>query len=120
MYFYLFLTIIIRTISDLSFKKSVHHLRFEKTMVSYFNNFVAMFKNPFLWIGGSLAIINLNVWSLCLVKFDLNFAYPFSSISYILIILAGRLFFKERIDIMKLIGILCIALGAIFLISGAK
>lgn len=118
MYLILFATILIRTCSDLSFKLGVNHLKFPDIQ-SFIPNLFKMMLNPFIWIGGILAVSNVCIWSLSLVKFDLNFAYPFTSISYILIILAGKIFYKEHLDLKKILGISLIGLGAIFLVLGA-
>jgi len=116
---YVFFVILIRTCADLSFKMSVLHLEF-KNFKSLILNFFKMLKNPFIFLGLFLSLLNLCLWSLLLVKFDLNYAYPFTSASYILIILAGKLFFKEHLDRMKISGIVCIALGATLLIFGGN
>jgi len=118
MYLILLLTILLRTVSDISFKLGMLRLKFPD-IKSFFPNFLKMMANPFIWLGGIIAITNIAAWSMSLVKFDLNFAYPFTSISFVLIILSGKLFFKERLDKMKILGISSIIIGGIILVLGA-
>ena len=112
----LFLAVILRTVADVSLKKSVHNLNFT-CMKSTKTNICCLFKNPFLWLGSSLGLLNVFVWSYSLKQFDLSYAYPFLSISYITIMICGWIFFKETLDLYKLIGIgfIFVGTGLLFL-----
>ncbi len=107
----LVLSIILRTVADVSLKQavcsidliSVEHLR---------HNLCRLIRNPFLWIGSTLGILNMFVWGYSLKTFDLSYAYPFLSISYISIIVCGYFLFGEKIDRYKFLGIVLICVGA--------
>ena len=62
----------------------------------------------YLMYAGSMFI-----WTKALSKVDLNYAYPFTSLSYILSALSGWLFFNESISLIKFIGIIVISFGAV-------
>ena len=109
--------IIIRTCTDLSFKMAVRRLQFT-SFSSVGKNLCAMLLNPFCWLGGFLGVANVVMWCSSLEDFDLSYAYPFLSISYITIILSGRFLFNESLDQQKLIGLCFIGLGAIALFLG--
>ncbi len=109
--------IILRTLTDLSFKLAVHRLNFP-SRASFFENSVQVMRNPFLWCGIILGVFNILVWCSSLKDFDLSFAYPFLSISYICIIVSGKIFFKEHIDPLKIYGIGCMAVGSALLFLG--
>jgi len=113
----LIFAVVVRTITDVCFKAAVHRLDFD-SFLGIFGNLKKMIVNPFIWVGCFLGILNMVVWTSSLEDFDLSYAYPFLSISYVMIILAGRLFFGETLDKFKLIGIVFISLGAITLFLG--
>lgn len=106
--------IIIRTLCDVSFKMAVHRLHFG-AVSTWGINLIKMVKAPFLWLGLFFGLSNVVVWCLSLDRFDLSFAYPFLSVSYIMVILAGRVLFKEHLDQYKIIGISLITAGAVLL-----
>ena len=94
----LIVIIFIRTITDVSFKKAVHCLHFD-SVGSLFSNFGKLATNPFLWVGVTGGVLNVVLWLVALRQFDLSYAYPFLSLSYITIILAGKFLFKEHLGI---------------------
>lgn len=113
--YFLCAAVLIRTCIDLSFKLSVNQLHID-SMDRFFENAKQVLGSYFLWIGIGLSLVNMVVWSLCLSKFELSYAYPLYSISYVFIILAGKLFFKEHLDRNKIIGMLFIITGAVLLV----
>ncbi|MBT6120057.1 hypothetical protein HOH45_01165 [bacterium] len=113
----LVLIILVRTITDISFKFAVNNLNFD-SINSVGSNIILMIKTPVLWLGLTMGIANYYLWILCLREFDLSYAYPFLSIAYISIILSGKFIFKERLGINKVIGLLFISLGAGMLFVG--
>ncbi|MCP4049915.1 MAG: EamA family transporter [bacterium] len=108
------LIILVRTAGDICFKYAVNKLNL--TSVSKLGaNVRSMAFNPFLWAGLILGISNMILWCFSLNRFDLSYAYPFLSISYITVILSGKFLFNEHLDKNKIIGILFITTGALVL-----
>ncbi len=70
-----------------------------------------IFTNPFLLIGVSAYVASFIFWLNVLKLVPLSKAYPFSSISYVAIILASAIFLNERITVGKLIGVALICAG---------
>jgi multidrug transporter EmrE-like cation transporter len=62
-----------------------------------------------------LGAINVLLWPVALRYFELSYAYPFLSISFVLIILSGKWMFQEKLDIYKWVGILFIVAGSMSL-----
>ncbi len=118
MHNYLTAIILIRTLSDIAFKTGVHKLHFHKK-ADVLPNLRKMILSPYVLLGLALAAANMLAWSLSLSHFDLHYAYPFTSISYILIMLCGKFFFNEHLDKTKIFGIFLISIGVLFLILGA-
>jgi multidrug transporter EmrE-like cation transporter len=70
--------------------------------------------NP--WIISSLAAAFLAFfcWVAAMTKFELSFAYPFMSLSFLLVTLASAMLFHEPLTLSKIAGVLLI-LGGIAL-----
>ena len=69
--------------------------------------------NP--WVVSSLAAAFLAFlcWIAAMTKFDLSYAYPFVSLTFIFILLLSGLFFQEPITTYKVLGISLIIAGVI-------
>jgi drug/metabolite transporter (DMT)-like permease len=68
-----------------------------------------------LSVLGGLAIFGLSavVWLLVLSRASLSFAYPFASLTYVLILLADRFILHEDIPILRWVGVFFIVTGII-------
>jgi multidrug transporter EmrE-like cation transporter len=78
---------------------------------------VAMLKRIILspWVIGGLIIYAMGVvnWLLALSSFELSYVYPFASLSYIGIIVGSYFIFRERITLMRVLGIAVIISGVL-------
>ncbi len=78
---------------------------------------VAMIKRIVLspWVIGGLIVYAIGVlnWMLALSSFELSYVYPFASLSYIGIIIGSYFIFRERITVMRLLGIAVIISGVL-------
>jgi len=70
-----------------------------------------MLINP--WVISSLlaAFLGMLSWMLALSRTELSYAYPFTSLSFVLILAASALFFGEPVTLTKLAGMLLIVTG---------
>jgi multidrug transporter EmrE-like cation transporter len=67
-------------------------------------------------ISGFLAAFMASIfWSITLTKFELSFAYPFTSLSFILVFIFSIFLFKEAFTLSRLMGVLLIIGGLIVL-----
>jgi multidrug transporter EmrE-like cation transporter len=71
--------------------------------------------NPYVCIGLFVYLCGTFLWLVALSRVDLSYAYPFASLSYIVIIIGAWLFFGERIDMWRILGSLAIITGVIFI-----
>ncbi|MDF2690484.1 MAG: rane protein [Gammaproteobacteria bacterium] len=69
------------------------------------------------WILGALFLAYLASlsWMIAMTKLPLSYAYPFTSLSILLVFIAGALFFKEPVQLLQIIGVSLIILGICFL-----
>lgn len=73
--------------------------------------FPRVFTDLYVLGGITIYVLSTVLWLWVLSKIPLSFAYPCISISYIIIIFAGKWVFKERIDSWKIAAIVLILLG---------
>lgn len=72
--------------------------------------------DPWIISGFMAAFLASMFWSITLTKFELSFAYPFTSLSFILVLFLSTLLFKEPFTMNKLLGVLLI-IGGLIIIS---
>ena len=53
-----------------------------------------------------------------MTKFEISYAYPFVSLNYIFVLMAGFLIFNESVSMEKVIGSALVILGIIVLAKG--
>ena len=70
---------------------------------------------PFVFSGLLLYVISTILWLVALSKTTLNFAYPFTALTFVLVMLSARIVFFEHIPPLRYIGAGLICLG--FLLS---
>lgn len=76
----------------------------------------AVVTQPLVWAGLALFGVSAIVWLVVLSRASLSFAYPFASITYVLILLFDHFVLDEQVPGLRWGGVACIALG-IFLVS---
>jgi len=75
--------------------------------------------NPLVFSGLVLYSLSTVLWLMALSKTTLNFAYPFTALTFALVMFSARIVFQEPIPTWRYVGILVICLG-ILLSSLAK
>ena len=74
-----------------------------------------VFGDRFMAIGTFGFVFSSMLWLIVLSKFDLSFAYPMISISFVLVPIGSKLWFKEEINKIRWIGIAVICMGVILI-----
>lgn len=69
--------------------------------------------DPYILSGFAGAFVSAVCWMAAMTKFDLSQAYPFVSLSYVLVILLSGLFLHEPITMPKVLGAVFIIIGII-------
>jgi drug/metabolite transporter (DMT)-like permease len=75
--------------------------------------------NPWVLSGFAAAFLAALAWMAALTRFNLSFAYPFMSLSFVLVIVLSAVLFREPLTIHRLAGMSLIVLG-LFLSSRSK
>jgi drug/metabolite transporter (DMT)-like permease len=74
-----------------------------------------MVTNPFVIVGLGIYVLSVFFWLTALSRVDLSFAYPFASLSYVIMLLGSWLVFDEHITPLRLAGSAVIIVGVILI-----
>jgi len=72
--------------------------------------------NPYVILGLAIYVSGTVFWLVALSRVELSYAYPFASLSYVVMLAASWLLFHENISLVRLLGTLVVGVG-VFLIS---
>jgi drug/metabolite transporter (DMT)-like permease len=75
-----------------------------------------IFTNPYVLVGLAIYVSGTLFWLTALSRVELSYAYPFASLSYVVMLAASWLLFSENIVPLRIVGTLVVCLG-VFLIS---
>jgi multidrug transporter EmrE-like cation transporter len=89
------------TIGEVSFKSSI------------IGELMKLVFNPIVFGGLILYFVSAILWLTALSRTTLNFAYPFTAITFSLVMLSSRLIFLESIPTLRYFGIVLIILGVL-------
>ena len=113
-YFYIFGTILFTVYGQLIIKwqmakaGALPHVFSEKVIF-----LLQMFFNPWILSAFLSAFVASLCWMAAMTKFDLSYAYPFMSLSFVFVLVLSGFFFHESITLPKLLGVLLIMTGII-------
>jgi multidrug transporter EmrE-like cation transporter len=68
---------------------------------------------PTVWVGLFLFGLSAVVWLAVLSRTSLSFAYPFASLTYVLILLADRFVLDQEVPALRYAGVAFIVVGII-------
>ena len=71
-------------------------------------------RNKYIIIGFLLYGISVLIWLIVLTKLDLSYAYPITSVSYVLVTLGSIFFLKEKVSKLRWFAIALVTIGVIF------
>jgi multidrug transporter EmrE-like cation transporter len=72
-----------------------------------------VFTTPAVWAGLFLFGLSAFVWLAVLSRTSLSFAYPFASLTYVLILLADRLLLDQQVPLLRYAGVAFIVVGIV-------
>ena len=74
---------------------------------------VKLLLDPFIFSGFASAFVASLFWMAALTKFELSFAYPFMSLSFVLVFIISILLFNDSVTLYKVAGLILIVLGIV-------
>lgn len=79
--------------------------------------FVAsMLMTPWVWVAILCTFLAGVAWMLALTRFELTYAFPFTGVSFVLILFAGAFMFGEHVSLARIAGTLLVVLGLIVVV----
>lgn len=78
----------------------------------------AIVRSPGVWTGFSLYGLSMLLWLAGLSQVDLAYAFPFLSLSYVLILIGSRIWLAESIGMSRTIGVIAICIGVSIVAAG--
>ncbi len=115
-YIYIFLTIIGTVYGQLVIKWRMSlkgQMPDESTVVDKLYFMVNAFMDLWIISGLAAAFLASFCWAAAMTKFELSFAYPFMSLSFVLVFILSMFIFGELFTWAKFTGICLIILGLI-------
>ena len=109
-YGYIAITIITATTSNVIIKWVMDGVTLPESTSGQYAKALVLLLNPWVWLSIGLTLISALSWMLVMNKTSLSFAFPFLSISYVLIFIYGRIFFGELILLKFFLNIVTVYL----------
>lgn len=101
------LNILLDTCGQLAFKAATYRsARFSGT--AYWRH---MLSHGWIWLGAGCYVLEFSLWLAFLTLVPLSVGMMLGAINVVVIMVAGRLWFQERLSPWRVSGILLIALG---------
>jgi multidrug transporter EmrE-like cation transporter len=111
---YIFLSIIFAVSSQLIIKWKMNSFSIDNIGEGILDKFIfatTMLFNPYIMLSIIFTLLSGLSWMIAMTKFDISYAYPFTTLGYVLILLLSWLLFGEDINIYKVSGIIFIIIG---------
>ena len=112
--FFWLLNVVLDTIGQLAFKAAAVTVQDTE-----WQRWKAMLRLPVLWLGIGCFVFEFLAWLALLSLVPLSFAMLIGSINVVVLMLAGKWLFHERLDRMRMAGMWLIAVGVALASAGA-
>lgn len=114
-HFYLFLAISFGVVSQLIIKWKMSDYAFDDYNTIYDKFFLAfsMLINPYIIISLILTLLAGMTWMIAMTKFDISYAYPFTTLGFVFVFLFSVILFNEPVSWQKIVGLGFIIVGLI-------
>jgi multidrug transporter EmrE-like cation transporter len=113
-YFYIFGTIIFTVYGQLIIKWKID--QYGSLPEEFWDRITFLLQlliNPWIISGFFAAFLAALSWMAAMTKFDISYAYPFMSLSFVLVFILSAFLFGEPVSVQKIIGFSLIVLGII-------
>ena len=112
-----FLSEVCNAVGQTLFKKSANTFELppKKSVRVFLVFFRRVFETFWIWLGLGVMGLGLLVWFFALSRADLSLVYPIGSMQYVLVLISARVFLKEKINSLKIVGTLFIILGILLI-----
>ncbi len=77
---------------------------------------IGLLLTPWIWLAIACTFLAGVSWMLALTRFELSYAFPFTGISFLIMLLAGAWMFHEHVSMARTLGTLLVMLGLIIVV----
>lgn len=113
-YIYIFMTILLTVYGQFIIKWQVMKLgELPGAFLEKILFLMSLLLNGWIVSGLLAAFLAAFTWMAAMTKFPLGYAYPFISLSFVLVVLLSGVFFNETITPFKILGMILIISGVI-------
>jgi len=119
-HFYLFLAISFGVASQLIIKWKMSEYSFNdyETMYDKFLFAFSMLFNPYIITSLVLTLLAGVTWMIAMTKFDISYAYPFTTLAFVFVFVFSVILFNEPVNWQKIVGLGFIIVGLIISSKG--
>jgi len=114
-HFYIFLSIFFAVSSQLiiKWKMSAFSLTEYETISEKFLFAFKMLFNPYIMLSLTFTLLSGLSWMIAMTKFDISYAYPFTTLGFVFVFVFSVLLFNEAFTWQKVVGLLLILIGIV-------
>lgn len=119
-HFYLFLAISFAIASQLIIKWKMSAFNFSdyETITDKFILAFSMLLDPYIMISLVLTLLAGVTWMIAMTKFDISYAYPFTTLGFVFVFIFSVILFNEPVSWQKIVGLGFIIIGLIISSKG--
>ncbi len=113
-YSYIALTVACTVYGQLILKWRVSQMnQANSTDISKIDQMLLLLLDPWIVSVAIAMFISAIAWMLAIKKYDLSYAYPFVSLTFVLVFIFSSILFNEPVNIHKVIGVSMITIGVL-------
>lgn len=113
---YIVISVLTSTVGQLLLKKGMNSIgSVTLSGNQIFSTLWRMMTNLNVFLGLAIYFVGTIFWLAALSRVDLSYAYPFASLSYVVMLVASWLMFNEEITVSRIIGTVVIGIGVLFI-----
>ncbi|MBK2094144.1 EamA family transporter [Francisella philomiragia] len=117
---YIFMTVAFAVSSQLIIKWQMSSVNLDShiTILDKFIFAFSMLFKPYIILSLILTLLSGLSWMIAMTKFEISYAYPFTTLGFVLILFFSNILFHEPLTWQKIIGVILIILGLIISSKG--
>ena len=112
----IFLAILLAVFGQLSMKRGMKEIGQIALREFFTKRLFSVIMEKFVILGIILYVLSTVVWLVVLSQEELSFAYPLAGTGYIITAILAKIFFKENLTILRMLGIFLIVIGAYLIV----
>ena len=122
-HFYIFLSIFFAVCSQLIIKWKMSAFSINNigdTIIDKFLFAFSMLFNPWIMMSIIFTLLSGLSWMIAMTKFEISYAYPFTILGFIAVMVLSYFLFGENLNLYKIIGTVFIIIGILIISKGYK